>query len=295
MNKANKRTLKKASDRIAARADEALRAADPRINAMSGKITEALSRSFRILFRNVDASESLGPSDRAKLRAIAGSLNEAQAHGLEVGSILRDQAKHMTDVAIRGVYDSVAAAAGVGANAKPVVLEGPDIFRSVRKLLWKRYEKSAERYSGAIGDRIRSMFRHGVEQRWTWSKIALRLSNDPGMRRVGDLSAGANRIAEGAGRVYRFWSERLMRTEGIHALNTAHYDATRRANAMDPGYVNKWNSSNDKRGCPQCASLDEAIAATGREFRSKGGTTALYPPLHPMCRCVVVAWRREWD
>jgi hypothetical protein len=54
-------------------------------------------------------------------------------------------------------------------------------------------------------------------------------------------------------------------------------------------YKMRWDSAADRRVCPQCSELDGEIAPIGGTFKGFGP-----PPLHPRCRCIVVAWHDSW-
>jgi hypothetical protein len=74
-------------------------------------------------------------------------------------------------------------------------------------------------------------------------------------------------------------------------------------NSLDPGvehvktepephgdvYQMRWDSAADRRVCPDCKHLDGCIAPMGGTFLGWGP-----PPLHPNCRCIVLAWRADW-
>jgi hypothetical protein len=86
-----------------------------------------------------------------------------------------------------------------------------------------------------------------------------------------------------------------------HAYNTFHHESILQAHQEDDQICQRWEASYDGRRCPACAYLDGKVVAVDGEFKAEwmqGGKPHVlireYPPLHPRCRCVLVAWRASW-
>ena len=75
-----------------------------------------------------------------------------------------------------------------------------------------------------------------------------------------------------------------------HDLGITELNKSERASGGDDEYLRRWDSAADRRVCPDCAALDGARAKMGELFRG----WASIPPLHPRCRCIVLAWRADW-
>lgn len=165
------------------------------------------------------------------------------------------------------------------------------------RLMWKRHETSAARYAGAVGEDIRHLFSVGVAKGETIEQMVNRLRKTGNPRaRSGpiDPGAAAGEIADGLFRRHRWWGERLVRTEVMHAYNVQHDEAIDYANENRPEgedeFLRRWDSSADPRTCPICMGLDGTVTTIGGAF--KGGITS--PPAHACCRCVTLAWLRRW-
>lgn len=162
------------------------------------------------------------------------------------------------------------------------------------RLLWKRHEKSAIRYAGNVGEDIKNLFAVGVAKHETFEQLVTRLRRIGGGRGVGISPDAPDEIAGGLFHRYKYRADRLVRTEMMHAYNVQHSDAIERVNELRPEgeeeYLRKWDASVDSAICPLCRALDKTVTTINGEF--PGGVKS--PPLHPHCRCVVLAWLRRW-
>ena len=108
---------------------------------------------------------------------------------------------------------------------------------------------------------------------------------------AGEPGAATEVIAEGLFARYRYWGERLARTETQAAYNAQLDLGMRQAQHTLPDLERRWDASLDLRVCPLCGELHGTTAAIGGAF--PGGYTDA--PAHPNCRCRVGAWRAEWS
>jgi SPP1 gp7 family putative phage head morphogenesis protein len=134
------------------------------------------------------------------------------------------------------------------------------------------YERSAERYAGAVGDDIRGQISLGLLRGETFDEMTERLM---------DLDIFDK---------YRYWAERIVRTEVVEQYNSAASDEVEELHKEDPEILSRWDASLDERMCEECEDLDGETTAPGEDF--KDGVD--HPPLHPGCRCAVTAWREDW-
>jgi len=106
----------------------------------------------------------------------------------------------------------------------------------------------------------------------------------------GEPGAVVETITEGLFRRYRYWAERIARTETTAAYAHQAHAAQWEARKHVPDLQRRWDASVDGRNCMECRRLDGQVVDFGERF-SNGSTDA---PAHPNCRCRVGAWRRGW-
>lgn len=176
-------------------------------------------------------------------------------------------------------------------TVQPIPLDEAVILTRGKKLLWPRFETSAEKYAGTIGDRTR---------------IHLATSRARG-ETIFELTNRLERHLPDVFKSNRWDAERLARTETMNAYAVHHREAILEGNKEDPELVSRWDASYDGRRCPMCASLDGQTANTakGEMFVAKWRSTSKKgprlhvlriekPPGHPCCRCIETPWRESW-
>lgn len=168
------------------------------------------------------------------------------------------------------------------------------------RLLIKRSTASAAHYAGNVAADLRFQMAVGVARNETFEQMTQRLRRLGGptgpvaVRGIfGDPASIIEDIPEGLFRHYRHFAERIVRTEMMHEYNVQHVEGivelNREAASVGDEYMQRWDSAADRRVCPDCRSLDGTIAKVGGTFKGWGP-----PPLHPNCRCIVLAWRADW-
>lgn len=165
------------------------------------------------------------------------------------------------------------------------------------KLLWKRHERSAARYAGGIGDDIRTRLAVSLAKGDTFGQTVQRLRGSADFKHAiaaSDPGAAAFGCSDAMFLRWRHWGDRLVRTENMHAYNTQHDLAIEHVNADrhedDDEYLRRWDATADKVSCDRCKALDRTVATIKGDFAN--GVHS--PPLHPYCRCVVLAWLARW-
>jgi len=172
-------------------------------------------------------------------------------------------------------------------------------------VLMRQFESGSARYAGRMRRDIERSLAVGMVRGETFSELTTRLQRQRGPRGpvalrgiAGAPGAVIEVIPEGLFRRYRFWAERLVRTELMQAYNQQHIRDIVEHNKEDPGYRLRWDASNDKRTCSICRALDGQVVDVGQPWdglAAGAGRAEIYgPPVHPRCRCVVVPWREEW-
>jgi hypothetical protein len=161
----------------------------------------------------------------------------------------------------------------------PDWIEDPDVLDALEKEMFK--------------------FAHGIDQ--TTADI-LRQELIDGMENGETISQLANRISDISDEWVEGWrSEMIARTETARAFSTGHIEAWR-----STGVVSRkvWVAAGD--ACPFCQAMDGTVVELGENFFDQGDEqTADWrgqeiaighdysdvngPPLHPNCRCVLIA------
>lgn len=185
-------------------------------------------------------------------------------------------------------------------------LVGPQIDQAAalargNKLLYRRFDTSARRYAGKIGEDLRFQLSVGVARGETFEQLVQRLRRLAGptgpvaVRGVLDHpNAIVEDIPEGLFSRYESWARRLVRTEMMNAYNDHHRAGITVLNEDRPKGAEEWvrrsDAAGDARVCSLCRYLDGKIAKVGGTF--PGGEPG--PPYHPCCRCVELAWLMSW-
>ncbi len=163
----------------------------------------------------------------------------------------------------------------------PIAIDQAAIIARADTLLFTRFETSAARYTGAVRQAIVRELAISRLRNETMHEVGVRLQ-----KRIPHVFGGARSSAA-----------RLARTETMNAYNVQHVIAMRDLAKDDPKIRMMWDATRDRRLCLDCRSLDGKVVDPSDEdavFAARG-TTVEHPPLHPNCRCVVVAWRKGWD
>lgn len=170
---------------------------------------------------------------------------------------------------------------------RPVNIDTAVTLARGNKLVLSRFEKSAKRYSGAIGARmIQSM---------AISRVKGDTIYDMGKR----LEAELPTLFRG----FRNRAAMVARTESMNAYNVHHKEAVKELVKDDPGMQMRWDASYDARRCIVCGGLDGKTVEVDKAFKLKwqlsSGTAKSgewgHPPAHPNCRCILVAWHKDWE
>lgn len=236
---------------------------------------------------------------QAALRSLEGALERIQDLHPAMAHALAGQRHATGPLAIHNLDNEIRRLSAIFGGGVPAIpnIKAAAIIAQGDKLLWKRHEASARRYAGAIGEDIKHLLAVGVAKGESFDQLTNRL------RRIGSAGRTARPIEPGAdsaeiasglfGR-YRWWAERMVRTEGMNTYNVMHDESIAYANENRPDgdeeYLRRWDAAADARVCPTCYSLDGKVTTIGGVF--PGGYSS--PPAHACCRCVCLAWLRRW-
>lgn len=236
---------------------------------------------------------------QAALRALEGALEGVRDLHPAMASALAGQRHATGPLAISNLDNEIRRLSAIFGGGVPSIpnIKAAAIIAQGDKLLWKRHETSARRYAGAIGEDIKHLLSVGVAKGESFDQLVNRL------RRIGSAGRTARPIEPGAdsaeiagglfGR-YRWWAERLVRTEGMNTYNVMHDESIAYANEHRPDgdeeYLRRVDAAADARVCSLCRSLDGKVTTIDGTF--PGGYSS--PPFHSCCRCTVLAWLRRW-
>lgn len=150
---------------------------------------------------------------------------------------------------------------------------------------------SGTRDPATIGPR---RYRNGRwEGRWT-------LGKRPGKETL--TTAEANKMADQYAFKLRYnRAQTIARTETIRAANEGQqmtWEEMAHRRSLPSDFNRKWVTADDERTCPYCAELDGTVVRLRGRFRVKVGkdhVSVKTPPLHPNCRCTMVATDEDPD
>lgn len=181
--------------------------------------------------------------------------------------------------------------------AYPIPLDQAAAIAEGRSLMIPRFVTSAARYAGKVGDDIKQQLAVGMLKGESLDELTNRLVKLRGPRGLvalrgikGQRGAIVEHISEGLFRRYRYWAERVVRTEVLSAYNAVADASLRQYATQDNEIKRRWNAAGDWRTCSICRGLDGEVTDVDKPF--KGGYESA--PAHPNCRCNVGPWKDRW-
>lgn len=295
--------LRDLADTMSGMAREAAQLPTPHVRALAPVLDQAERELKRDL---ANALRHWGPEERFTtdrfrrallgIRGLKRTLRARTAPGVE--GILRDQDADAVELATSVLGRQVAAGMATFGGVVPPRLPLAGELAEGKRMLIRRYRTSSRRYADRVGDDIRRELGVAHARGETFAEMTGRLYRHGGPRGLvalagvrGERGAVVEMIPEGLFRRYRYWGERLVRTEGMGALGRYQVDAVHELNRTDgAGWLVRWDASMDRKVCKECALLDGVLRAPGRPFRAGRFNS----PLHPNCRCSLTPWRAEW-
>jgi SPP1 gp7 family putative phage head morphogenesis protein len=170
----------------------------------------------------------------------------------------------------------------VGMGAMPVPTAAALARRGT--LMAERAGHWAQRHGRQVVEDVRRQLLEGVLKGETVRDLAKRMA--PRMPTEDPAASAATGLARRA----QYRAERLVRTELIHGYNVVADDGLREVMHDDPDIKRRWDAAMDSRVCRSCRALDGQLRGEGEDFLPG----VRRPPLHPHCRCILVAWRADW-
>lgn len=250
------------------------------------------------LQRNGGADKFGGLQKRQLLLSLESTFDRIRELEPAMGAALSAAGAESGPLAVANLQNEIARLSAIFDGGMPAIpqLDQAAIIARGEQMLWRRFETSARRYTGSVGEDIRHQMAVGLAKGENISQLVTRIAKlgDPLARASGDPAADASGVADAMFGRARFNADRLVRTELMHAYNVQHDLSIEEANADlppgEPHYMRRWDSSADRRVCALCDALDGKVAEVGGMF--PGGVSS--PPRHPGCRCVSVPWLERW-
>lgn len=233
------------------------------------------------------------------IRALEGALERVEELEPAMAAGLRTMRKVAGPLAVENFEREHERLHAIFGHDLPVLpsIDRAAIHATGEHALHKRHANAARIYANGVGDDINRQLAIGVAKGESIDQLATRirkLGNPAAHARPLDAGRDAGEMADALFRRHRYWAERLVRTETMNAYNVLHDESIRYANEHrlegDEEMLRRWSAAADKRACERCRRMDGRTARIDEPF--PGGV--MRPPLHPHCRCTVVAWMQHW-
>lgn len=264
-------------------------------NAALAEFLPMLEEAKKLLIRDLKAFELLEDgAKRYTAHKYRSALVQLDAAMKEIASLGPAMATTLT------VYGGQAGLAGLNAMEMqlaamdtlftgamvPISIDRAAVLSKGDKLLLKRYPTSAARYAGNIGAEVRRKLAVGVLRQQSIGEV------------TNELFKEIPKVFKTA----KFNAHRLIRTEVMYSYNSLHHEGLIDAHDEDSDVKMRWDASYDFRRCPACADLDGRVVEVAGTFTAnwttktglKKSSTSQHPPLHPLCRCVLVPWMDDF-
>jgi len=171
--------------------------------------------------------------------------------------------------------------------------------------LLARYPTSVDRYGARMTAVIRRELQTGIVRGSTFYEMTNALVGKRGPRGVVSMRAYANgrevvrtreeEIREGLFVRYRGWAERIVRTEGMYAMNTgADEEILAQKAGRFPDLARKLIETFDQRTARDSYEAHGQVREPGEMFHDGAGRRYERPPGRPNDRAVIIPWRRAW-
>lgn len=163
---------------------------------------------------------------------------------------------------------------------------------------------SVDRYGHAMIGEFEKMMRVGILRGASLDEMTAALTGHGGPRGTVSMSAtvtpsGVIRlrteaIPEGLFVRYRYWAERIVRTELMKAYNGARYDALHEIRGEFPDLQKKIIAILDNRTAMDSIVVNGQVRDLDAPFHDGAGREYQYPPARPNDRETTIPWRAEW-
>ncbi len=211
-----------------------------------------------------------------------------QAHGVARGMSLAHLKREMAAQLGKGEFASVI-------NSQ-VNLFAADAAASQMSSVVPRHLNSVRRYPGQVWADLNKNIQVSILKGETVFDATNRMLGTKAFTAaVAKNGVGAELVKghPGLGRRYRYWAERLVRTETMSAYNQVHADHIKglhgELSEFGVNIMKRWDASLDLRLCKFCRDVHGVCIPVDAMFRV-GRLICPGPPGHPNCRCVLVTF-----
>lgn len=172
--------------------------------------------------------------------------------------------------------------------------------------LLHRYATSVDRYGAHMIGVIRRDLQAGIVRGATFEEMTSLLVGKRGPRGMVSLAARQRadgtverlreeRIQEGLFVRYRGWANRIVRTEGMYAMNTGADEEVLAQRQRFPDLKRKLIETFDRRTARDSYEAHGQVRAPGELFHDGKGRHYERPPGRPNDRAVLIPWREAWE
>lgn len=179
------------------------------------------------------------------------------------------------------------------------------VLKGAEASLMARHATSVDRYGQAMVREFEKRIRVGLLSGSSMDDMTAVLTGHGGPRGDVSMSATVTRqgvirlreeaIPEGLFRRYRYWAERLIRTETMAAYNGARLEGLRAMRQDFGDLKKKIVAVLDDRTAEDSLLVNGQIRDVEDYFVDGAGRHYLYPPARPNDRETVIPWRTAWD
>lgn len=211
-------------------------------------------------------------------------------------------------LALSHLAREVATFAGVFGGAPLALnLDAVRLIATGKSYLLPRYRTSAARYGAdrepvGVAHDIRQRLAVDIGKGLSVFETVTRLQEEGGLRGlvalrgvIGEAGTMVQSIPEGLFRRYRYWAERVVRTELISTYNAQLNAALEETAEIVPSIKRRWFAA--AGACQKiCSPMDGVTVNIGEQFTLPTGEQRPGPPGHPNCKsCRVGPWRDDWN
>lgn len=213
-------------------------------------------------------------------RTIHEKMRDRLEEGGDTASLLG--AQHLVDDVARfsGLFEG---------SVQKLSVKPASLMASGQAYRVRRFETSSARYAGRVGKDIQQRLAIDILKGSKVQETIKRLQESGGPSGLVSLGNRVEDIPEGLFARYRFWAERLVRTEFSSAYCTTSAIGRQEAGRSVHGLQKKWMA--DAVACPMCLEQDGDVVEESDVFSPTGASD---PPCHPFCGCSVVPWKSDW-
>ncbi len=191
---------------------------------------------------------------------------------------------------------------GAGGVLRPLALREAS---SMNPALLSAYPTSVDRYGVHMIGVIRQELQAGILRGATFDEMTDLLVGRRGPRGLVSMSATVTptgrvvrlrqeRIQEGLFVRHRYWAERIVRTEGMRAMNAAAHQECIEQRREIPDIKKKCVETFDRRTAKDSYYAHGQVRELQELFADGKGRQYLYPPGRPNDRGVTIPWRDAW-